>query len=106
MDPDATRSSSARSELSGASYLVALHRMAVLDLSTVATVLTVLAFNVIMLGILEVPTLGYVLRPDATPHTVARFKAALSRNGRRVATWGAAVIGGLLIVRGVIELLS
>ena len=68
--------------------------------------LSVLAFNVIMLALLEVPTLGYVLAPESTPDRVARFKAGLSGHGRSAGIWGAGVIGGLLVVRGTIELLS
>ena len=92
--------------LPGGSYLAGLNRIADQNLSTTATVLSVLAFNLIMLALLEVPTLGYILAPESTPDRVARFKAALSRHGRRAEIWGASIIGGLLIVRGTIELLA
>jgi hypothetical protein len=69
-------------------------------------VLAVLAFNVIMMSLLEIPTLGYLLAPEKTPAAVDRLKAAISSHGRRWAIWGAAVIGSLLVLRGVIELLS
>ena len=52
--------------LPGASYLAGLHHLAGEDLSTTATVLAVLAFNVIMLALLEIPTLGYLLAPEKT----------------------------------------
>lgn len=92
--------------LPGGSYLAGLNHLAAQDLSTVGTVLSVLAFNVIMLALLEVPTLGYMLAPESTPDAVARFRTGLSRHGRRAGIWGAAVIGSLLVVRGAIELLS
>jgi hypothetical protein len=92
--------------LPGGSYLAGLANLATQDVSTTATVLTVLAFNAIMLILLEVPTLGYVLAPDTTPARVDRFKAGISRHGRSAGMWGATVIGGLLVVRGAIELLS
>jgi hypothetical protein len=92
--------------LPGGSYLAGLHNLAAQDLSTVLTVLSVIAFNLIMLALLEIPTLGYVIAPESTPDRVARFKAAISRHGRRAGIWGAAVIGGLLIVRATIELLT
>jgi hypothetical protein len=92
--------------LPGGSYLVGLDHLAAQDLSTPATVLTVLAFNLIMLALLEVPTLGYLLAPESTPGAVDRLKAGISRHGRSAGIWGAAVIGGLLVVRGLIELLS
>ena len=92
--------------LPGASYLTALSKLAAQDLSTAGTVITVLVINVIMLALLELPTLSYQLAPDTTAAKVDRVKAAISRHGRRLGIWGAAVIGGLLIVRGVIELVS
>jgi hypothetical protein len=92
--------------LPGASYLAGLHHLAGEDLSTTATVLAVLAFNVIMLALLEIPTLGYLLAPEKTPAMVDRLKAGISRHGREAAIWGATVIGSLLVLRGVIELLS
>jgi hypothetical protein len=92
--------------LPGASYLTALSKLAAQDLSTPATVLTVIVINLIMLALLEIPTVGYILAPDTTPGRVDRFKAAISRHGRQAGIWGAAVVGGLLIVRGVIELAS
>jgi hypothetical protein len=92
--------------LPGGSYLVGLSHLAAQDLSTPATVLTVLAFNLIMLVLLEVPTFGYLLAPNSTPDAVDRFKTGISRHGRSAGIWGAAVIGGLLVVRGLIELLT
>ena len=92
--------------LPGASYLASLSKLSAQDLSTGGTVLSVIAINVIMLALLEVPTLGYLLAPDTTPGRVDRFKAGISRHGRKAGIWGAGIIGTLLIVRGVIELLS
>ena len=91
--------------LPGASYLTSLSKLAAQDLSTAGTVVTVLVINVIMLALLELPTLSYQIAPDTTAGKVDRIKAAISRHGRQAGIWGAAVIGGLLIVRGVIELL-
>jgi hypothetical protein len=92
--------------LPGGSYLAGLANLASQDISTGATVLAVLAFNVIMLALIELPTLGYLLAPETTPGKVDRFKAAISRHGRQAGIWGAGVIGSLLILRGAIELLS
>jgi hypothetical protein len=92
--------------LPGGSYLAGLSKLASLEVSTAVTVLTVVAFNLIMLILLEVPTLGYILAPESTPGAVDRFKAGIARHGRSGATWGAAIIGSLLVVRGMIELLT
>jgi hypothetical protein len=92
--------------LPGASYLVALTRLAKDDLGTVESVLAVIGFNLIMLALLELPLLSYLLQPDATPGRVERFKASLRRDGRRIAIRIAAVAGMLLIVRGVVTLIA
>jgi hypothetical protein len=92
--------------LPGASYLVALTRLAKDDLATAETVLVVLGFNLIMLVLLEAPLLAYWLAPDRTPERVERFRAWLGRNGRLIAIRVATVVGVLLIARGVITLIA
>ena len=91
--------------LPGVSYLTALDRMAKLDATALETTLLVLAFCVIQQLLLEVPLLGYAVAPERTQDAVTRFRAWLARSGRHVATIGAAVVGALLLLRGVIELL-
>jgi Sap, sulfolipid-1-addressing protein len=90
--------------LPGASYLVALNRMADLDASTGATVLLVVGFCVIQLLLLEVPLVGYALSPQRTEQAVARFRDWIDRKGRQTAAKGAVAIGLLLLVRGLLEL--
>lgn len=92
--------------LPGASYLIALTRLAKDDLATAETVLVVLGFNLIMLALLEVPLLAYWLAPETTPEKVERFKAWLRRDGRHMAIRGATVFGVLLIVHGAITLIA
>jgi hypothetical protein len=92
--------------LPGASYIIALTRLAKDDLSVPETVLAVVGFNLVMLWLLEAPLLAYWLAPNTTPERVERFKGWLGRNGRNVAVRVATVVGVLLIVRGVIELLA
>jgi Sap-like sulfolipid-1-addressing protein len=92
--------------LPGASYLAGLSLIAKQNASTSGTVLMVLGFNLVMLTLLELPLLGYAIRPEWTADTVDRFSAWLSRSGGRVALVGAAVIGIALIIRGAVELFS
>lgn len=92
--------------LPGATYLTALHRIADEELADPATVAVVLAFNLIMLMLLEVPLLAYTFAPEWTPRAVERFKRRLRERGR---IWGirvAAALGLLMIARGVITLLA
>jgi hypothetical protein len=90
----------------GVSYLTALDRMAKLDATSAELVLLVVAFCLIQQVLLEVPLLGYTFAPDWTKDAVARFRAWLGRNGRRAGVILAAVIGVLLVLRGVIALIA
>jgi hypothetical protein len=92
--------------LPGVAYLAALRELDQLDYATVPTILVIVGFNVMLLLLLEIPLLGYAIAPERTVVEVQRFRAWLSRNGRRMAIIGAAVIGALLVARGVIELLT
>ena len=90
--------------LPGASYLAGLDKIAAQNLSTTATVLSVISFNLIMLALLEVPLLGYTFSPEKTTAAVHRFSAWLGRRGGRIALVLAVAVGIALIVRGVIGL--
>jgi hypothetical protein len=92
--------------LPGFSYLGALSGIIKLNSSTVATVLLVLMVNVIMLALIEVPLITFAVAPDWTPRAIERTKAWFARNAHTIAVRGTAVLGILLIVRGVITLLS
>ena len=50
--------------------------------------------------LIEVPLLGYAFAPESTQDKVTRFKTWMARKGRT-----AAVIGVVLIARGLITLL-
>jgi hypothetical protein len=92
--------------LPGVSYLTALSRIAKLEASSVEVVVLVVTFCLIQLLLIELPLLGYAFAPDWTKDTVTRFRNWLSRNGRQAAVVGASAIGGLLILRGIIELIA
>jgi hypothetical protein len=92
--------------LPGFSYLGALSGIIKLNASTVATVLLVLMVNVIMLALIEVPLITFAVAPDWTPRAIERTKAWFARNAQMIVVRGTAVLGTLLIVRGVITLLS
>ncbi len=92
--------------LPGATYITALYRISDENLADPVTVAVVLAFNVIMLMLLEVPLLAYTFAPDWTPKAIERFKYKLREHGR---VWGvrvATILGLLMIARGVITLLA
>lgn len=91
--------------LPGATYITALYRIADEELTDPVTVAVVIAFNVIMLMLLEVPLLAYTFAPEWTPKAIERFKAKLRERGRIWAVRVAAVLGVLMIARGVLNLL-
>ncbi len=91
--------------LPGATYITALYRIADENLADPVTVAVILAFNLIMLMLLEIPLLAYTIAPEWTPKAVERFKGALRERGRGWAVRGATIVGILLIARGIITLL-
>ena len=91
--------------LPGASYLLGLHHIHELKYSTAVTVLLVLGFNVVMLWLLEVPLLSFAIAPGWTPHAIETCKAWVSRRARVFAVRACAVVGILLIVKGIVGLL-
>jgi hypothetical protein len=90
----------------GVSYLAALDKTAKLDFAAPATVIVVLVVALIQQTLLELPLLGFAFAPDWTQNAVVRFREWLARNGRRAGTIVAAVIGLLLILRGLFELFA
>ena len=52
------------------------------------------------------PLIGYALAPERTQGAVDGFRDWLARNGRRAGIFVAAVLGALLIIRGIAGLVS
>jgi hypothetical protein len=92
--------------LPGASYIAGLTQIHKLHPSTVEIVLIVIGFNLVMLWIIELPLLGFVLAPEATPAAVGRAKMWVADHSRQLAVRGSAAIGVLLVIKGVLGLLN
>ncbi len=92
--------------LPGASYIAGLTRLAKLHYSVAGTVATIVLFNLIMLALLEVPLLCFVFAPDWTPKAIERAKRFAGRHWRRALTRFLALIGVLLVIKGLLQLLS
>jgi hypothetical protein len=92
--------------LPGISYLAALHDLQTLGYGTVGEILVILGFNLMLMILLIVPLVGFFVAPDRTVVEVQRFRAWLTRSGRRMAIDGAAILGVLLLIRGVIGYLT
>jgi hypothetical protein len=87
----------------GASYIAGMDLLHKQHLTTSLTVLAVLAFNVIMLALLEIPLLGYMIKPEATEAAVAGVSGWLARSGGRVLLIVGAGFAVILIVRGLVN---
>jgi Sap, sulfolipid-1-addressing protein len=90
----------------GASYIAGMDQLSKQHIGTIATVIAVLAFNMIMFILLEMPLLSYAIWPASTEAGVKRFSDWLTRDGGRIALIGAAAIGVFLLARGTITLVT
>ncbi len=92
--------------LPGASYIAGLTKLSKLDYSPEVTVLVVIAFNLVMLVLLETALVAFRLAPDSTPAVIERTKEWAGRHARRVATCGFAAVAAALVLKGIIGLAS
>jgi Sap, sulfolipid-1-addressing protein len=90
----------------GASYLAALTKTSKLDAADAWLVLIVIGICLLQQLFLELPIVAYALRPEWAKEAIAKFREWLARNGRRAAANVAISLGGLLLLRGVIELIA
>jgi hypothetical protein len=92
--------------LPGPFYLLALGEIAHGSYSTVEQAALILLFNAIMFALLEVPLVGYVVRPDATARWVEKLSRWLNANGLRITGWLIGLAGASLLVEGIVALVS
>lgn len=92
--------------LPGASYLAGLHQINKQHYSTGVTVLVVLGFNVVMLWLLEVPLASFLISPNRTPKAIDRAKTWISRHAFTFALRGFALVGALLVIKGIVGLVA
>lgn len=92
--------------LPGTLYLAGLYRIDHLNYSTLATVGLVVAFNLVMLLLLEIPLLVFAVAPERTVTTLDHAKAWMAIHGRQLLVTILGSVGTLLVIKGVIELLD
>jgi hypothetical protein len=92
--------------LPGASYLVALNKIAKLEWPTATTALAVIVFCLIQQLLLELPLFGFWVAPDWTGRAVVRFREWIATNAARTGGRVLIVLGALLIVRGTVFLIA
>jgi hypothetical protein len=91
--------------LPGASYLVALDKIAKLGWPKASTAIAVIVFCLIQQLLLEAPLFGFWVAPDWTERAVIRFREWIAHNAARAAGWVALTLGCLLIIRGTLFLI-
>jgi Sap-like sulfolipid-1-addressing protein len=89
----------------GASYLAALARTSKLEIADGWLVLIVIGICLLQQLLLEAPIVAYTLRPEWATKAVTSLRGWLAEHGRRAAARVVIALGGLLVLRGVIELL-
>jgi hypothetical protein len=92
--------------LPGASYLVALDKIAKLSWPTTTTALAVIVFCLIQQMLLEAPLFGFWVAPDWTERAVIKFREWIAHNAARAAGWVALTLGCLLLIRGTAYLIA
>jgi hypothetical protein len=90
----------------GVSYLTGLNHIHKLDIAAAPTALIVIAFCLVQQLLLEVPLAGYFFAPEKTAEAVKGFRSWLARNGRQAGIIVAAVLGALILIRGIAGLVS
>lgn len=85
----------------GAAYLIALKDIAAGNHPTGIDVLLIVAFNLIMFLLAEVPLAGLLIAPERTASLVADMDGWLSSHGRQIAVVLCAILGLFLIARGI-----
>jgi len=90
--------------LPGAEYIAGMDILSKRHLGIAVVVAVVIAFNVIQLLIIEVPTVGYIVRPQTADAAVNRFNKLIRRRGHQIGLIAAVAIGAALIVLGIANL--
>ena len=89
--------------LPGAIYLVALKDIAAGHHSAAVDAVLVVAFNLIMFALAEIPLIGLLVAPEPTERLVKRATTFLGVHGNKIATGLCLVVGVHLIVRAAIR---
>ena len=90
----------------GASYLTSLTEISKQNWGAGTDLLVIVAVNIVMLVLLEVPLIAFAVAPERTPIAIEQFKGWLSRNGARAATIALTIIGAALILRGILTIVA
>jgi len=87
--------------LPGPFYVLALGEIANGPYDSLASLGLIVLFNAIMFTLLEVPLVGYLVRPERTAEQVARLSIWLNANGLRIMGALIGLVGVSLVVQGI-----
>ena len=87
--------------LPGPFYVLALGEIANGPYDSLASLGLILLFNAIMFTLLEVPLVGYLVRPERTAEQVGRLSIWLNANGLRIMGALIGLVGVSLVVQGI-----
>ena len=93
------------SVIPGPLVIIGMADIAQLGYSTVATLLVIVGFFVIVFTMIEVPIVGFMVAPEQTKATTLIVKAWLDRNLLVLAAWALTIVGVIEIVRGIVSAL-
>lgn len=88
----------------GASFISAMSHIHKLHPGKIASILLVVYFCLMQQILLELPLFGFIVAPDSTQARVNGFKAWIGRRGRTVGMIVAAVLGALIILKGLLAM--
>lgn len=89
----------------GAYYLAGLALLAKLDRPAATNVVAIIAFNVIMFALIELPLVGFLFAPDRTRKLAHRLNSWMNRHKRSLLGVAAGAGGAYLLVSGLSALL-
>lgn len=92
--------------LPGASYLAGLSHIHQRGYATAETVALVVAFNLVMMALLEIPLAMFLIAPEWTPKAIDRCKTWVTGHTEILAVTVLSVLGTLLVIKGVTELIA
>ncbi len=92
--------------LPGASFIVGMTRISKADAAVPETVVAVVVFCVIMLLLIEIPLLGFAIRPEYTRRQIKQFTDWVSTSTRAIIMRFALVLAALFLLRAAITLLG
>jgi hypothetical protein len=88
----------------GAYYLAGLALIIKLNAETTTNIIAIIAFNLVMFALLELPIIGFAFAPNQTRALVGRLEQWLNAHSRTILVVGASAIGLYLLIAGILDL--